>query len=334
MKNSLKRQQLIHEATLLKASDGLTSITALACSPKDSRLCVATNDRALRFLGGPPRGPSETEEIFVTRAADKGKPQHLVTGLAFSPDGSQVAVAQSDGVVHVYGVNAEGRRCICCRLPVGCTATCLAWATGGNSFLFIGLVNGRVRVADVAKNKLGTLHEAHSPVTSLACTQDGAIVVSGHRSGQVLLHRLADASPAAALRSLAVLKAPVTSVQIQRDAVACAAANLVHILGLDGTVIAARCSSSEEWVALHREEDEYEDLQLLHPLLQQQEQRQQQQQPREQVVLAVTTRHTVGVVVGSKRVYRLQQRTKGNLRWLGELSGFCIFHEVCFFLKF
>ena len=82
-------------------------------------------------------------------------------GLAFSADGSQVAVAQSDGVVHVYGVNSEGRRRICCRLPLGCTATCLAWAKEGNNLLFIGLISGRVRVADVAANKLGTLHEAH-----------------------------------------------------------------------------------------------------------------------------------------------------------------------------
>ena len=81
-----QQHQLLHETTLLKASEGLSSVTALACSPNGSRVCVATTDRTLRFLGGPvevPSGlPSYTEEVFVTRAADKGKPHHLVTGTA------------------------------------------------------------------------------------------------------------------------------------------------------------------------------------------------------------------------------------------------------------
>ena len=116
--------QLIHEATLIKASEGISSITALACSPTTSRICVATNDRTLRFLGinsggppkgpsggptgatlggppggptggppggslggppgGPPEGPPEVEEAFMTRAAEKGALKHLVTGTAAS----------------------------------------------------------------------------------------------------------------------------------------------------------------------------------------------------------------------------------------------------------
>ncbi|OEH76355.1 hypothetical protein cyc_04650 [Cyclospora cayetanensis] len=178
---AMRWTHLLYECSLQKAPSGLHSVTALACSPQGTRICAATNDRLLRFLGGPPG----TDEAFLARAADKGKALHLVTGIAFNHDGSQLAVTQSDGVAHVYGVNAEGRRCICCRLPVECPATCVAWAIGGSRLLFIGLQNGKVRVADVQANKLGALHEAHSPVTCLTCTTDGTLVISGHRNGQL-----------------------------------------------------------------------------------------------------------------------------------------------------
>lgn len=68
--------QIVHECTLQQASDGLLSVTALACSPVGSRVCAATKDRTLRLLGGSPGN----EDTFSARAAEKGKPLHLVTG--------------------------------------------------------------------------------------------------------------------------------------------------------------------------------------------------------------------------------------------------------------
>lgn len=191
--------QMVHEYCLQKASDGLQSVTALACSPVGSQICAATKDRVLHLL----RGGTGREESFSARPLDKASPLQLITGrflgaafplhsrhsaalklnvesltpplhcctpsplvirapagLAFNHDGSQVAVAQSDGVAHVYSLNQEGRRRICCRLPVECPVTCVAWATAGHRLLFLGLLNGKVRIADVAANKLGSLHEA------------------------------------------------------------------------------------------------------------------------------------------------------------------------------
>lgn len=82
-------------------------------------------------------------------------------GLAFSHDGTRIAVSQSDGVAHVYSLEGEGKRSICCRLPLGCIGTSIAWAPEGRRLLFIGLSNGKVKVADVEANKLATLHDAH-----------------------------------------------------------------------------------------------------------------------------------------------------------------------------
>lgn len=84
--------QLVYESSLQKPYDGLHSVTALACCPVSSRVCVATKDRFLRFLGG----PQGTEETFLARAADRGKPLHLVSGMTTnlcfpSPSGSTSA---------------------------------------------------------------------------------------------------------------------------------------------------------------------------------------------------------------------------------------------------
>ena len=116
---------------------------------------------------------------------------YVHAGLAFSPEGSEVAVAQSDGVVHVYKTKEGGRRSICCRLPLGCTATCLTWAAERNSFLFIGLASGRVRIADVPANKLGTLHEAHRSdihACMRACMHACMQVFACMRCGVLFMH--------------------------------------------------------------------------------------------------------------------------------------------------
>ncbi|KAL8449625.1 hypothetical protein Emed_002880 [Eimeria media] len=218
--------QLVYERSLQPASDGLLSVTALACSPDGSRVGVATKDRLLHLIGG----PANTDEVFPARPAEKDKPCQLVTGLAFNHDGSLLAVSQSDGVTHVYPTKQQEARRICRRLPVGCPATCLAWAVEERRLLFIGLLNGKVRVADVEANKLGALHESHSPVTSLACTADGLLVASGHRNGQVLLHNLQPGAPHPALVTLTQLAAPVASIQLREEGVACAAGDKIILL--------------------------------------------------------------------------------------------------------
>ncbi|KAL8445433.1 hypothetical protein Emag_005119 [Eimeria magna] len=263
---SERQPQLVYERSLRPAADGLLSVTALACSPDGSRVGVATKDRLLHLVGG----PENTDEVFPARPADKGKPCQLVTGvftaasaftsferikrrrlrllpvactqgckcmhagLAFNYDGSLLAVSQSDGVTHVYAIKQQEARRVCRRLPVGSPATCLAWAVEERRLLFIGLLNGKVRVADVEANKLGALHEAQSPVTSLACTADGLLVASGHRNGQVLLHNLQPGAPHSALVTLTQLAAPVVSIQLREEGVACAAGDKIILLTRGG----------------------------------------------------------------------------------------------------
>ncbi|KAL8429878.1 hypothetical protein Efla_004692 [Eimeria flavescens] len=211
---------LLRDRCLLPACGAPAAVTALACNPASSSVCVATADRLLRLMGG---------------GKDKDKPTHRITGLAFNHDGSQVAAAQDDGVTHVYVVGRDQPRRICCRLPLGSPATCLTWAREGSRLLFVGLLSGKVRVADVLANKLGALHEAHSQVTSLACTPDGCLIASGHNNGQLLLHSIRPETPPPALRTVARLGGPVVSLQLQEETIACSAEHKVLLLSLDGT---------------------------------------------------------------------------------------------------
>lgn len=63
------------------------------------KLAAATADRVIHVFDE----NGEKKEKFKTKAADPNSTgAYLVRGLAFSPDSTKLAVAQSDNIVFVY----------------------------------------------------------------------------------------------------------------------------------------------------------------------------------------------------------------------------------------
>jgi intraflagellar transport protein 172 len=76
------------------------------CTRRSVKLAAATADKVVHVFDE----AGEKRDKFKTKAADgNAAGAYMVRGLAFSPDSTKLAVAQSDSIVFVY-------RCACAEL--------------------------------------------------------------------------------------------------------------------------------------------------------------------------------------------------------------------------
>lgn len=75
---------------------------ALCWAPNNQKLAVATCDRQVLLFDE----EGKKRDKFSTKPHDPeaGKKSYLITGVAFSPDSTKIAVAQSDCIVYVYKI--------------------------------------------------------------------------------------------------------------------------------------------------------------------------------------------------------------------------------------
>lgn len=118
-----------------------------------------------------------------------GKKSFTVTDIAFSPDSTKIAVAQSDNIVYVYKIGEEwyvfyteiivnifidsfyknyrgDKKVICNKFIVSSAVTCLIWLTEGP--LIFGTADGKVKLGNCKTNKSSTLYATESFVVSLS----------------------------------------------------------------------------------------------------------------------------------------------------------------------
>jgi len=77
-------------------------IVALCWAPNNQKLAIATCDRQVLLFDE----EGKKRDKFSTKPYDPeaGKKSYLITGIAFSPDSTKIAVAQSDCIVYVYKI--------------------------------------------------------------------------------------------------------------------------------------------------------------------------------------------------------------------------------------
>lgn len=89
----------------------------------------------------------ERKDRFATKPADpKTTRSYYICGLAFSPDSTKLAVAQSDCVVYVYKLGLEWgeKKSICNKFIQTCEITCLTWPREQHNAIVFGLSDGKV----------------------------------------------------------------------------------------------------------------------------------------------------------------------------------------------
>ena len=100
--------QVRHERNVAPSCDGPNKVVAACWSPNSLRLALATADRVVTLFDehGVQRNVSP-KDSFNTKPADPARKLYFLTGLAWSPDSTRLAVAQSDNILFVYKVRAR-----------------------------------------------------------------------------------------------------------------------------------------------------------------------------------------------------------------------------------
>jgi len=174
---------LTHLKTVVEPTGALGKIMAVAWSPNNMRLAVCTVDRVVTLFDE----SGEKRDKFATKPAEKGPKTYLVKAMAFSPDSTKLAIAQSDNIVFVYKLGADWgeRKSICNKFGAKSSVTCLAWPSTKQGELFFGLASGAVMRGTLRSNKASEVYDTGSFTTAISCSPDGNGIVSAHVDGTI-----------------------------------------------------------------------------------------------------------------------------------------------------
>ena len=172
---------------LIKGQQGLARTQAICFSPNNKRLAVADATRHIQLFDE----QGERRDKFPTKpASDKGGRGYIITGLAFSPDSTLLAVAQSDSIVFVYRLGLEWgeKKAIRHKLSQTSPVTCVAWpntSSQGVELITFATLDGSVKVGMLKANKSHVLYTHEHPAVSMCTSRDNNKVLSGHLDGTV-----------------------------------------------------------------------------------------------------------------------------------------------------
>ncbi|CAE8619758.1 unnamed protein product [Polarella glacialis] len=175
--------QLRYLKNLNATVDGMSKVTSISWSNNTTRLASVGADKIVQLFDE----HGEKQDRFSTKPADKASRTYIVRTIEFSPDGTKLAVAQSDNIVFVYklGNDWKDKKSICNKFQQTSSVTCLVWPMGHPNEVVFGLAEGKVKVGQLKSNKAATLYATESFVVAMCAGPDGNSVLSGHLDGSV-----------------------------------------------------------------------------------------------------------------------------------------------------
>uniref|UniRef100_A0A3Q2XZS2 Intraflagellar transport protein 172 homolog n=1 Tax=Hippocampus comes TaxID=109280 RepID=A0A3Q2XZS2_HIPCM len=170
--------QLKHLKTLL-TPQASAKVTCMAWAPNNSKLAACTVDRVVLLYDE----QGERRDKFSTKPIDSkyGKQSYVVNDMAFSPDSTRIAIGQSDNIIYVYRI---GEDCKIHCVSFFSSVTRLLWPA--EHAIVYGLMDGKVRLANVQTNKSSPIYGTESCVVSLASNVSGKGILCGHANGNVV----------------------------------------------------------------------------------------------------------------------------------------------------
>ena len=165
-------------------------------------MAAVTTDRVVQLFDD----NGDKRDKFSTKPSNPDGPKNFVVrGMAFSPDSTKLAIAQSDNIVFVYklGVEWGDKKSICNKFLQHHPVAALAWPQERHNEVVFALTDGKVKVGQLKTNKAATLYAHHegSPAVSVASNPNGDAVCSGHQDGSVLTFSFATGAGHADLRA-------------------------------------------------------------------------------------------------------------------------------------
>jgi WD40 repeat protein len=210
----------------LEPFNPLDKITALAWSPDAKKVAVATGSRMIWLYD---TSDGKRKDKFLTKCARKNEEKkeekmadgtpckgvraacmkementlsYAVKGLAFSPDSTKLAVAQTDGSICIYKIGHDwgSKKSICYKFLHAIPTTCLLWPTklaAEDPFLVYGLADGTVVKGDLKRHRSTALASSlgASFVVAISLHPDGvSAFISAHYDGRLYRHSLRSTS--------------------------------------------------------------------------------------------------------------------------------------------
>ncbi|NJN65998.1 MAG: WD40 repeat domain-containing protein [Chloroflexaceae bacterium] len=234
-------------------------VSGVAFSPDGSLLASTSRDGTVRLwevrTGTPASGSTDDPAVFfaITPDAPGGKPV-WTTGIAFSPDGSRLAVGATDAVVRVLAL-PDGRLL---QTLTGHTALVTIQGVAfnpdpGETTLASASQDGTVRLWDAERGTLrGVLDHRGLPVVGLSWHPGGTLLVtSSDVSGTVLVW---DAERGTVEERLPIAQGPLVALDYSPDGsvLATGGANgtlRLHMLARDHQVSLANASRTSQSLA-------------------------------------------------------------------------------------
>lgn len=178
--------QLRYLKSILPPSDAIQKVTSLTWTPNNGKLAAVTADKVVHLFDE----NGERKDKFKTKAADAAaQPSYIVRAMAFSPDSTKLAIAQSDAMVFIYrlGLDWNDKKSICNKFGQTAAVTCMVWPRDRPNEVVFGLADGKVKVGVLKVNKTFSLyaHPTGSYVVSVAASPDGQAIISGHMDGSI-----------------------------------------------------------------------------------------------------------------------------------------------------
>ncbi|XP_057208125.1 intraflagellar transport protein 172 homolog isoform X2 [Triplophysa rosa] len=156
----------------------------MAWAPNNAKFAVCTIERVVILYDE----QGEKRDRFTTKPADPkyGKKTYVVKSMAFSPDSTKIAVAQTDNIIFVYKIGEEwgDKKVICNKFIQTSAVTCLVWPS--EHLIIFGLAEGKVRQANTKTSKSSTIYGTDSYIVSLTTNVSGKGILSGHADGTVV----------------------------------------------------------------------------------------------------------------------------------------------------
>lgn len=176
--------QLRYLKNLHLPDEGMSKVTSISWSANTTRLATVGADKIVQLFDE----QGDKQDRFQTKPADKAAARaYTVKTIEFSPDGTKLAVAQSDNIVFVYKLGADwkDKKSICNKFQQTSSVTCLTWPGGHPNEVVFGLAEGKVKVGQLKSNKAATLYSTDSFVVSMCSGPDGNSILSGHIDGSI-----------------------------------------------------------------------------------------------------------------------------------------------------
>ena len=128
--------------------------------------------------------------VHASNHDSQGAKTYMVTGMAWSPDSTMLAIAQSDNIVFVYkvrrgwwwlfphhvhrpcfrsaqlGAEWGEKKSICNKFPQSHPVTCITWPSEHPTELVFGTAEGKMKIGQLKTNKSLTMYTTGSYTVS------------------------------------------------------------------------------------------------------------------------------------------------------------------------